>query len=430
MITFSAWISRWFPFFRLRRWQRERRTLEALGSLSYRAGNLSEYLAAVASGVSQLLEVDWSVVTFVKDGLERVLASNLEGEDLDCAFDVHGSLTNTVFETGETLVVRNALDHPEYGEPPEGYCAYLGIPLRTSYSEIIGTICSFHRQEREFSPEEVGIAELFAERAATAIDNYHLYQQQREFNEALEAEVLVRSAELQMAQEKNMEQERLAAIGQFATMIVHEIRNPLSTISLTLNYFQRLPIPQPAQERLSLAQAEQERLERLLNDILTYSRLQVLRPSLLELNTFIEEQITIFRLSFDMNQYTINYMPWADKVWVKADADRLKQVVINLLRNACEAVAKGDPIRCSLLKDSQRQQACIEIHNRGSVIPAHLLSRVTDLFYTTKPAGTGLGLPIVKQIVEAHGGELSIRSSEVDGTTVRVYLALAHPPIP
>lgn len=136
------------------------------------------------------MQLDWSVVTFCKDGSERILASTINlGEATDEVYSLHGSLTGTVFNTGKLLVVEDATACPDYGNAPVGYRAYLGVPLRTPTGEVIGTICSFQHQPRCFTESEVQLAELFAERAATAIDNYHLYQQQQQVNNQLEAEI-------------------------------------------------------------------------------------------------------------------------------------------------------------------------------------------------------------------------------------------------
>lgn len=268
-------------------WQRERRAMALLSSLNYRTGELSSYLHNIACGVSELIEVDWSVVTLCQKGFETVLASSIDMGEGEHIYSLHGLLTGTVIQIGCSLAVEDAKENPEYGEPPEGYCSYLGIPLRTAQGEVIGTICSFHQQPRKFTPQEIQIVELFAERAATAIDHYHLYQQQCQFNHILEAEVEKRTAQLRAAQAKLVEQERLAAIGEFAAMIVHEIRNPLTTIMMGLKYFKKTILAEPAVERLSLALGEASRLERLLSEILLYAKPQVLQLCELDVNEFI-----------------------------------------------------------------------------------------------------------------------------------------------
>ncbi|HIK50143.1 MAG TPA: GAF domain-containing protein [Oscillatoriales cyanobacterium M59_W2019_021] len=397
--------------------KREQRTLELLSSLSYRVGELDRYLKDIACGVSQLIGLDWSVVTLLcKPDRDRILASNLELNDPDAIYSLHGTLTSTVVSSGRSLVVEDAIACPNYGSAPEGYRAYLGVPLRLPTGKTIGTICSFHRRSRHFSPEEVRIAELFAERAATAIDNYQLYQQQLQFNHILEAEVEKRTEELRLAHIQLVERERLAAIGEFAAIIVHEIRNPLATIDLGLSHFQRLQLPDSSQARLALALDELDRLKRLLGEILLYAKPQALQWVEVELNELSREII-------DGNEVrSIEFSSTHPVANVLGDRDKLKQVFLNLFRNACEASPSEETIRWEI--DRQTHCIWIRIGNNGDPIPPDIIPKLTQPFFSTKPEGTGLGLAIVKRIVEAHGGELSITSCLETGTTVSVCLPI------
>jgi signal transduction histidine kinase len=406
-------------------WQQAQRVLEVLSSLSYRGNELGSYLQKIACEVSQLLELDWSVVTLCQVGMERVMASSLDMGEGDHIYSLHGTLTSTVVQTGETLCIEDAQVHPEYGKPPEGYVSYLGVALRTSQGEIIGTICSFCKQPRLFMAEEVHTAELFAERAATAIDNYTLYQQQRQFNEALEAEVAKRTEELKAAQARLIERERLAAIGEFASMIVHEIRNPLTTILMGLNYFKRTYLAERDQIRASLALDEAARLQNLLNEILLYAKPQVLQGVSLDVNILVEGILVHLHEMPEAVGRSIEFIPHPSAVKILGDKDKLKQVLINVVRNACEAIAPGESVTCIIEPGTEPSQVCIRVHNKGIPIPADILPKLTQPFCSSKPGGTGLGLAIVKRIVEAHGGILSIQSEVLAGTTVSIQLPLA-----
>ncbi|MCY6490455.1 GAF domain-containing sensor histidine kinase [Leptolyngbya sp. GGD] len=543
----------------------EQRTLAILSSLSYRTGELSSYLYEVAQGVSELIGLDWSVVTYCQGDSERILASTIElGEAANQVYSLHGSLTGTVVKTGAPLVVENASTCKDYGQAPEGYQAYLGVPLRTSSGDVIGTICSFQRQPRCFTENEVKLAELFAERAATAIDNYQLYQQQQQFNEMLEAEVMKRTLELRAAQselltanlelEQRVEQrtaelkqaeakfraivenandiifaitpdnvfsyvspnvadvlgfqpsemegnlitsfihpddiqacigeieqllstgqkqsgteyraphkqggwrwltanigltqdtngqplivgvtrdisdrkqaekalERLAEIGELAAMIVHEVRNPLTTISMGLNTFKRLNLTGRFQEYLALALDEADRLQRLLNQILLYSKPQTLQRSQLALDQLITETLDTLKTIPAASEKYLKVDIASAPIQVLADQDKLKQVFINLIINAYEASNTGETVTVKLYT-LRNHQACIHIQNQGQPIPTESLPNLTKPFFTTKTAGTGLGLAIVKRIIEAHEGELSIESSATTGTIVQVLLPL------
>jgi signal transduction histidine kinase len=402
-------------------WQRERQAMALLSSLNYRTGELSSYLHNIAIGVSKLIGVDWSAVTLCQSGFETVLASSIDMGEGTHTYSLHGLLTGTVIEIGHSLAVEDANKYPEYGEAPEGYCSYLGIPLRTAQGEVIGTICSFHQQPRKFTKEEMQIVELFAERAATAIDHYHLYQQQCQFNHVLEAEVSKRTAELRAAQVKLVEQERLAAIGEFAAMIVHEIRNPLTTMMMGLKYFQKTILSESAQERLSLALDEGARLQRLLSEILLYAKPQALQLCELDVNEFIRELLGSICEMPEALERQIEFIPVSSDVKIHGDKDKLKQVFINIVRNACEAVPAGDVVKWEVETPST-DKVCIHVCNGGEPIPPEVLSQLTQPFFSTKSSGTGLGLAIAKRIVNAHGGELCIQSDSGCGTTVSVQL--------
>lgn len=411
---------------RLCRGKRKQDTLEILSSLSYRTGQLKEYLQEIANYVHQLIEVDVCVVTLCQEGFAQVLASSAGGEDNQTS-SLHGQLAGTVVNTGRSLIVENTKTCTKYGQAPAGFQAYLGIPLRTSQGKVIGTICSFHRQSRRFSGQEVRIIELFAERAATAIDNYFLYEQQRQFNQILEVEVARRTEELKVAQGKLIQQEKLAAIGEFATGIIHEIRNPLTTMKMGLNYFRKLDLSVQSQERLYLALAESERLERLLREILLYAKPQILNISRINLDELVVQTVNVLQMTPEAIDRYIEYEnndegKKENDLIMEIDADKIKQLLVNLVRNACEAIEVGDRVKLRVTTDVNLQHVLITIWNGGSPIPSEILSKMTQPFFSTKSSGTGLGLAIVKRIIDAHHGRLSIESSAELGTTVTVML--------
>ncbi|GEM_PF-1027109 len=401
-------------------WQHKQRTLEVLSSLSHRTGEFKIYLKEIASGVSELINVDSSVITICQEGFAKILASNIDMGDDNGAHSLHGQLTGTVVNSGQCLVVEDTKTCTEHGQAPEGCRAYLGIPLRTSQGEIIGTICSFHEKPRSFSAQEIEIVELFAERAATAIDNHHLYQQQRQFNQVLETEVTLKTEELQAAQAKLVERERLAAIGEFAASIVHEIRNPYSTIKLVLEYFNKLDLSVEVKKRLNLAVDEAKRLEKLLGEILLYAKPQILDVSHIDINKCIHKVLDLQRNLPQIINKKIEFYPATTEPVVQGDEDKIKQVLINIIQNACEAVNSGEKVKLNVDSNLNRQEIYIKIRNGGEPIPPDILPLLTQPFFSTKSSGTGLGLAITKRIVEVHNGEFMIESNAEEGTLVTV----------
>ncbi|HEY9889889.1 MAG TPA: PAS domain S-box protein, partial [Candidatus Obscuribacterales bacterium] len=226
---------------------------------------------------------------------------------------------------------------------------------------------------------------------------------------------------------KQMEQAqaRLAEIGELAAMIVHEVRNPLTTVMLGLQSFEKMELPDRAQMRLAYALEESERLQRLLNEILMYAREQHLDLEPLDLGAFLQtlrDEFSQQPIALDHPLHTVGF---EQPGWVLGDRDRLQQVFINLLSNACEAAPPGDAIRCVLT--CQPQQVTVTLHNGGDPIPPEILPKLTHPFFTTKSSGNGLGLAITRRIIEAHHGSLHFASTAATGTVVTVQLP-AHTP--
>lgn len=397
--------------------------LKSLTTLSYRSHDLSSYLHDVTCAVSKLLESDWSIVTLYEGAKGRIVASSLDTREAETAFWVHESVSETVVRSGRPFFISDVKQCPEEARRMAGYVCYLGVPLRVVQGEVIGTICSFSMQPQQYGVEVITTVELLAERAATAIDNYRLYQQQQQFNERLEAEVTRRTMELHEAQARLIERERLAAIGEFTAMIVHEIRNPLTTVQMGLHHFAKLELSEASQARLSLAIAEAARLTNLLQEILSYSKPQILRLTEIDVDSFIQDLLVSLQLMPAAQGRSIEYSPPPGSVLILGDVEKLKQVFINLVRNACEAVEPGETVHWSVTQHSP-DQVSISVQNGGLPIPADVLLQVTHPFYSTKAEGTGLGLAIVKRIVEAHSGELCVESSEAKGTIFSVRLPI------
>lgn len=223
---------------------------------------------------------------------------------------------------------------------------------------------------------------------------------------------------------KMAEQRNLAAIGEFTSGIVHEVRNPLTTIGLAIKYFSRLNLDEDGSEWAQISEREAARMGRLLEDILLYARpdkLALQAVNLLEfVNKFIstnkaigaEKQISLDApLITDAQSYTLQLI-------IQADSDRLNQMLLNIYRNAIEAADKGSHIRCLISCDITAHTTTITINNQGGVILEEFLARIGEPFFTTKNGGTGLGMGIVKRMIQAHSGKLTISSSVENGTDV------------
>ncbi|MGB3495858.1 MAG: PAS domain S-box protein [Elainellaceae cyanobacterium] len=237
--------------------------------------------------------------------------------------------------------------------------------------------------------------------------------------------LLALTRDISERKEAEQVQARLAEIGELASMIVHEVRNPLTTVLMGLMSFKQMDLPPRAIARLDLALDESQRLQRLLNEILLYAREQRLDTQKLELNELFTTLLETLQTMPTVCDRHIQFFSTSNPAWVEGDRDKLKQVFINLISNACEAVQPQDEIRWHLIHNAETCQIEISVHNGGDPIPADVLPRLTQPFFTTKSSGNGLGLAITKRIVEAHQGRLTIESSKDIGTVVTVAFPCA-----
>jgi signal transduction histidine kinase len=216
-------------------------------------------------------------------------------------------------------------------------------------------------------------------------------------------------------------QEKLASLGVLAAGVAHEIRNPLTAVKARLfTLGRRLPAESAALTDTRLIDAEITRLEKIVQDFLTFARPRDLNCARLSVRGLLSEVRDLLAepLAADCKSLTLEEGPDAE---VSADHDLLKQVLINLVRNASEAVPPDTGaivLRTARVADT----VVIEIVDNGTGIPLEVQERLFDPFFTTKSAGTGLGLSIALRIVEQHGGKLRYQTTPNRGTTFGIVL--------
>ncbi len=220
---------------------------------------------------------------------------------------------------------------------------------------------------------------------------------------------------------------RLAALGQMAGQVAHEIRNPLNAIGLSLgNLRHHLEnaadgAPEAAWEGyLDTTQSELQRLNRIVEDFLRISRFPPIQRRELDLNAWLGEIVALYAGPAQEAGIAIELSLPPQLSRFSLDPDQMRQAIGNLILNAIQASPPGSSIRVKL--EPERRGVAIEIADRGAGIAAEDLERILELYYTTRADGSGLGLPIALRIIEDHGGSLQIRSRPGHGTTTRMFL--------
>ncbi len=231
----------------------------------------------------------------------------------------------------------------------------------------------------------------------------------------------------QQMQQTVVRSKRLAALGQMAGQVAHEIRNPLNAITLTLQNLRRqLQIDNPVDRSaswgtyLDTTQEELKRLNKIVEDFLQVSRFPPINRREVDLSQWLAEVVALYAGQAELAGIVIE-APNSDRpLRFSLDPDQMRQAVGNLLLNAIQASPPGSMIRVHLRHD--RQGVTLEIQDQGKGIPADELERIFELYYTTRPEGSGLGLPIALRIVEDHGGTLNLQAQPDGGTTSRIFL--------
>ena len=223
------------------------------------------------------------------------------------------------------------------------------------------------------------------------------------------------------------EQARLAAIGEFASGIAHELRTPLTTVSLALDYLAEHPPDERARRRADLGRQEANRMRRLLEDMLLYAKPLRLALAPTDLVGQLRDLIAAYQETRGEDRLRLAAPP-AEAV-ILADADRLRQVLLNLTDNACQAAPAGTEVVWELTASTDGDQVLVSVRNQGEPIPPGLLGRITEPFVSTKSGGAGLGLAIVRRLVEQQGGAITIASSRTEGTRVTLSFPRLSPPL-
>jgi signal transduction histidine kinase len=231
--------------------------------------------------------------------------------------------------------------------------------------------------------------------------------------------------EERMFEERSRRTERLASLGTLAAGLAHEIRNPLNAAQLQLTLLERrLSKQQEIGDGARLIRDELLRLAHLVQDFLAFAKPARLRLEALDLRSTVATVLELCSHDAEQNGVNLQMTHCADPVVVRVDEERIKQILLNLIRNGMEAVAEQHG-RVDVRLFQSGHHAVLEVADSGPGVPEGV--SVFEPFSSSKAGGTGLGLPIVHRIASDHGGEITLK--RLDGETVfRVELPIEGPP--
>lgn len=221
------------------------------------------------------------------------------------------------------------------------------------------------------------------------------------------------------------ERQAIAAVGEFASTLAHEIRNPLGAMRLNLQSLEtELKDAPAARQRMHKALADVDRLESTVAGALQVARSGRVTLESMDVRQPVAQAVASARPAFVKKNVALEPPEQgSDPVRVKGDRNALERLFLNLLLNAAQATESGR--RAGIRIESDARHVFVSVWDEGAGIRAADRARIFDAFYSTRPEGTGLGLAVARQIVAAHGGELEVESEAGLGTTFRVILGHA-----
>jgi signal transduction histidine kinase len=224
-------------------------------------------------------------------------------------------------------------------------------------------------------------------------------------------------------------QERLAALGHLAAGVAHEVRNPLNAIGMGIQRLQGEFSPVEGEEefrRLCMViRGEVARLNGIVQEFLQLARAPALQREPVAVAILLHEVATLMEAEAKTHAVRLVVRTPEGLPALVVDPQQLKQALINLLLNAIQATPPGGTVQVTAAAETEVLR--LAVIDSGSGVAPELMDRIFDPYFTTKPHGTGLGLPIALRIIQAHGGTLDVSSALGAGTTVEVYLPLASP---
>lgn len=249
----------------------------------------------------------------------------------------------------------------------------------------------------------------------------------RKFNEELEKKVTERTAELRETRDALIRTERIAAVGQIAAGVTHEIKNPLNSLAistqmLTKDITEKFGTDSPAHKSASLIKHEINRINNILEEFVKYAKFPAPKFFNNNINQVIEEVADLISDSTKESGVTIKLSLQDSVPSLNIDARQFKEIFLNLFQNAIKAMKNGGILE--IKSQIKNEKVIINVSDTGEGISEGNLGIIFTPFFSTKEGGLGLGLPIVQRIIESHGGEIRCKSKENEGTVFEIIIPI------
>jgi len=289
---------------------------------------------------------------------------------------------------------------------------YVCVPLAAP-DELIGVMLADNKYSgTPVDRYQVELLEMFSRQASLAISNARAYERIRNQLE-----------ELRRTRDRLIEAERMASVGRMAGHLAHEIRNPLTAIGGFARSIERRHKEDTVTHRnANIIYEEARRLERTLVNVLDYTR--PLRPDAkpVSVNEIVRDTVGQFRPELEKEGISVRFSLTDDLSTVMADGEMIKQVILNLIKNAKEATENTEKGKITISTDRGEGVVLVSVADNGGGMPPEVVENLFSPFFTTKIGGVGLGLSVSRRIVQQHGGDMEVVSKLGSGSRFTVSL--------
>ncbi len=307
-------------------------------------------------------------------------------------------------------------------ESPAG--SVLAVPLMAD-GQVLGVMTLDHPRANRFQERHLVLITAISHQASAAVEKARLYNELSIMAEILEERVEERTRELKETQAQLIHAEKLAALGELAAGVAHEINNPLHVLQAYVDYMaSRVPDNDPVQEMLDPMRSSLESIAHLTAQLRDFSRPAMGERKPLYINDVLGRVLKLASKELMHSKVTVRETLAPGLPPVLGDKRQLEQVFLNLMLNARDAMPGGGEL--SVNTGGDKKDVLVRFADTGLGIPADNLSRIFEPYFTTKEdRGTGLGLAICQRIVGQHGGKISAESELGKGAVFTIQLPVA-----